>query len=368
MQDSDVGFELTSWIRSDGLRDLRELLAVVPAFRPLWEMLVQTRLIVDANIVQSELRWRLARRLKKDARSALHEAIDAGVVIPFAPFFLKSEIEEHIEEIALESGATVAEALAEWRAFEPHVLFYEPQASTDSDPAVDLDDLPYKHAYQELAATAVYTKDRHLQRMNVPVLTVSLDTTMRRFARSSSVLVHITLGSTVAATISLGALVALFQLVKQAAQAFRRLPTAIQVGAGAMAMGLLIHPKSREKIKDFSQSLRRRATQLEPILRPFLDNVAHQFFAALAEAGETRKEIESVLPATTKRTAITHARAICLMSKEPLSLAEIERRMRDHGYVTRSANFATYLRRLLRTSKQFAEVSPGMWNLQQLRT
>jgi hypothetical protein len=55
------------------------------------------------------------------------------------------------------------------------------------------------------------------------------------------------------------------------------------------------------------------------------------------------------------------------MSKEPLSVAEIERRMRFDGYASRSENFAAYLQRLLRTSKQFIEASPGMWSLQQVQ-
>lgn len=360
--------KLEALIRSDALRELREFLMKVPAFRPLLETLIQIRLIVDANIIQSELRWRLARRRKPDARSGLHEDIVAGVVVLFAPVFLKSEIEEHMEEIALETGVTVTQATEEWQRLQVLIHFYQPQAFQIPDPeVVDVDDLPYKRAYEELTAVAVYSRDAHLPRMDIPVISVSLDLTLRKHARSSSVFVHITLGSTVVATIGFGALKTLFELVRSAGQAFRRLPTAVQVSVAAMGIGLLIHPSSREKITRFFRSLGQGVIELKPILLPILIDFATQFLTAVAETAETRRQIESALPPTRKRSAIMHVRVICLMSKEPLSVGEIERRMRIDGYVSRSANFAAYLRRLLHDSQQFVEVSPGMWSLLQVQ-
>jgi predicted nucleic acid-binding protein len=360
--------KLEALIRSDALRELREFLMNVPAFRPLLETLIQIRLIVDANIIQSELRWRLARRRKPDARSGLHEDIVAGVVVLFAPVFLKSEIEEHMEEIALETDVAVTQAMEEWQRLQVLINFYQPLAFNIPDhEVVDVDDVPYKRAYEELAALAVYSRDPHLPRMNVPVISLSLDLTLRKHARSSSVFVHITLGSTIAATIGFGALKTLFELVRSAGQAFRRLPTAVQVSVAAMGIGLLIHPSSREKITRFFRSLGQGVIELKPILLPVLVDVVSQFLTAAAESAETRKQIESALPSTKKRSAIMHARTVCLMSKEPLSVAEIERRMRFDGYASRSANFAAYLQRLLRTSKQFIEASPGMWSLQQVQ-
>jgi hypothetical protein len=132
-----------------------------------------------------------------------------------------------------------------------------------------------------------------------------------------------------------------------------------------MGIGLLVHPKPREKVTQLFRSLGQGVIELKPILLPVLIAVATQFLTAAAEAAETRKQIESVLPSTKKRSAIMHARTVCLMSKEPLSVAEMERRMRTNGYVSQSANFAAYLRRLLCTSKQFVEASPGLWSLQQ---
>jgi hypothetical protein len=367
--DREMNFELETLFRSDTLRELRELLLKMPIFRPLLEAFVQIRLILDANVIQGELRWRLAKRRKPDARSGLHEAIVAGVVVPFAPGFLKAEIEEHLEEIALDTGATLTQAMGEWQEVQALVHFYEPQAfDVPGLRVVDIDDLPYKRAYEELAAVAVYSRDHHLPQMNVPVVSVSLDPTLQRHARSSSVFVHVALGSTVSAAIGFGALKTLFELVMSAVRVFKRLPTGTQVALAGVAMGLLIHPKSRARSTDCFRLLCQKAIELKPTLLPVLGDFTHQFFAAMVESSETRRQIESALPPTRKRSAIMHARAICLMTKEPISVTEIERRMCNEGYVSQSANFAAYLRRLLRTSKQFVEASPGMWRLHQVHT
>jgi len=50
-------------------------------------------MVMDASAIQGELRWRLRRRAKPAARTGLHEAIEAGVVIAYAPIFLNQEIE-----------------------------------------------------------------------------------------------------------------------------------------------------------------------------------------------------------------------------------------------------------------------------------
>jgi len=85
----------------------------------------------------------------------------------------------------------------------------------------------------------------------------------------------------------------------------------------------------------------------------------------LTEANKTetdaRKRLQGALAKGRKRLALMHARAVCLAARSPLPLVEIERRIRADGYVTRAQNFGTYLRRVLRTSGQFQESSPGGW-------
>jgi hypothetical protein len=83
-------------VRSDALADLSEFRKHNPMLKQVIEEPLQIRLVLDANIVQRELRWRLRSRRNDEARSALHEAIDSGSVLPFAPTALAREIDEHI--------------------------------------------------------------------------------------------------------------------------------------------------------------------------------------------------------------------------------------------------------------------------------
>src|SRR6266404_660 len=87
-------------IPSDALRGVLNLRDEHPFLRPLLTDLMQIVLVLDASAVQGELRWRLGSRAKPTAKTSLHEAIDSGVVIAFAPIFLKREIEKYLPLIA----------------------------------------------------------------------------------------------------------------------------------------------------------------------------------------------------------------------------------------------------------------------------
>jgi hypothetical protein len=81
-------------IRSDLLPKLLALLDSFPSLKPLFPKLLQLRLVADANRVRAELYWRLKKRRNPVSRSSLHESIDAGVVVFFAPEHAKQEIEK----------------------------------------------------------------------------------------------------------------------------------------------------------------------------------------------------------------------------------------------------------------------------------
>jgi hypothetical protein len=98
---------------------------------------LQIRAIVDANVVQGELRWRLGSRENPQARSGLEEAIDAGVLVLIAPSFLMLEIEKHLPAIADRTGATLSEAEREWELFQAKLHFYHPSSQVVDGPVAD---------------------------------------------------------------------------------------------------------------------------------------------------------------------------------------------------------------------------------------
>src|SRR5260370_41235054 len=99
-------------ILSDALRALLDLRDEFPLFRQLLDDVIQIVMVMDASAIQGELRWRLRRRTKPAARTGLHEAIEAGVVIAYAPIFLKQEIENYLPLIYIDTGMSIKQSSA----------------------------------------------------------------------------------------------------------------------------------------------------------------------------------------------------------------------------------------------------------------
>src|SRR5260370_3014295 len=121
--------KLQSLFPSDKLAELREFIKKLAAFSPSLKDLIQVWIVVDASVIQEELRWRLGSRRNPTARSGFQESIESGFFIPVAPPFLKAEIEEHLDEIAADEEVTVEQARTEWEKFQPYLHFYEPRIS-----------------------------------------------------------------------------------------------------------------------------------------------------------------------------------------------------------------------------------------------
>ena len=185
--------------------------------------------------------------------------------------------------------------------------------------------------------------------MNVPLVSGSPDLVLRTYARSSSVVINVTLGTSFVLFISFESLAGLYWLIEKAVTGFGRLPSWAQWTIALAAFALLAHPKSRQKLIDAWGWVWATVKGWGPGLVTVLGEVGEQYSAAQKTATRTYAEIQSALPKAGRRTAIQHARSICLLSNEPLSLPELEQRMRKEGYSTKARNFALYLRRVLQT-------------------
>ncbi len=78
--------------RSDLLPHLVSSIQAFPSLRKLFPEILQLRVGIDANIVQSELQCRLKCRRKPGARYALDELLVCGILIEYAPHFLREEM------------------------------------------------------------------------------------------------------------------------------------------------------------------------------------------------------------------------------------------------------------------------------------
>lgn len=351
---------LEEMLRSDLLPKLVALLNAFPGLKTLVPNLFQLRLVVDANRVRGELYWRLKKRRNSANRSSLHEAIDAGVVVLFAPEHTKWEIEKHYEDIAFQTGSTVDRVKEEWSHFQSCLRFYAPKMHPSlTQTYADIDDFPYLATWKELDTQAVYTTDPHLAAMGVPVVSVLIDMHLRDYARASAVQIAVGIGYSVSFVVGWEFLEVVYKLLARCVRAIRRLPPAVQIGLVAAGMICLAHPKSRAKLKEGWSTLKNSEAVLA--LGDAIADFALQVTGAAEKAKANYQIVETALPARQKRPLLMHARAVCIAAGAPLTLAEMERQIRLGGYSSQAQSFRQYLRRVLRSDSSFVEVGRGEW-------
>lgn len=359
-----VGSEIANILRADMLPHLVAILENFPALRPILPKVLQLAVVIDANIVYGELRWRLKKRPRPDVRSSLEEALASHVLIAYGPHHLDDEIREHMEEIALDTKHPIKDVEREWELFRPHIHFHTGRTGAGGH-LPDPDDTAYLDTMHEVAARGIYTRDPHFQESTVPLIFVAMDIrnpmdgALRRYARATAVRVGLSMGSSVSAIVSVEVLIALGRVLKALSAAFKRLSPTAQLLILAGIGGVLLHPKSRLKLKEFWGALQE---SLRPLLWDAVFEAMYQFTEATNTAEAAYKEIEALLPAARRRPLIAHARAVCLASEKPLSEKTILQKAFTNGYVARSGGSPSYLRRVLVKDGQFIESATG-WSI-----
>lgn len=347
-------------IRSDALSSILDLRNVSPLFQQLLSDVIQIVVVLDASAVQSELRWRLGSRTNPTARTALHEAIDSGAVIAVAPAFLKQEIEKYISQIASETRVTIEAARAEWERVQRLIRFYVPSGDSSEFASVDPKDSPYAITARELDADCVWTNDAHFTRMGVTAVGSDMDTVLRDYARSTSILVTVKLGTGIALIFGCQALA---EMTRAVAGMIQKLPPAVKLTLGVVLTIALLHPRSRDRLIKSSKKIWERVKESRPVLALTSDSTIKHLAEAVTTSKLTRDTIKLRLPVRGKQTtALTHARHVLLRSPRPLTTGEVADRIVTNGYSSRSKTFPSYVGQLLRRNPTlFSKNGDGLW-------
>jgi len=347
---------------SEMLAGLVRALRSAPDLARFVKDVIRVRIVLDANSVHDELSFRLRRR-SPVARTDLREMIDAGVVEAFIPRFLDGEIAEHAQEIGERFGKTAEEVWAAYLEFRPRLRPYDPQEAHDPVAAeIDPDDVLYKRVFEELGADVVLTQDKHFKEMKVPSLG-RMPRALREYARSSSVSIGIACGSGFVLVLGFGSLKGLCAVVDVFLSAIGRLPDWAKLLLAGSFAALIVHPASREKLKEQWTRLCEGMVSLASALGPFLGEIAVVYVTASDQAKRISEELRHILPETRPKTAIQLIRLILLTSVEPMSIAEIAVRMRGEGLSGGDENLGQDIEKELRGSVQFIEAAPGQWIL-----
>lgn len=348
-------------IRSDHLRIFRSLAAAYPVLSQLLK-LYRVRLIVDANIIIGDVRW-LARRRTPGARTALQEAIAAGTIVAFAPPELEEDVREKLPRIAADDQIELARLEAEWEGYRGLLRFRTPGPGKMPEWVQDPDDLPYLFLHAEIGADAILTRDTDIAAMGGDVIDVGVVLALRDYSRGASVQAAIHVGGTV---VTLGGLIVIRQvwrILRLAVSAFGQLPGWLKVTAALALIGALLHPRGREFLRNAAVWLPEHIGPLFDVLTPMLDQLVSHATESRQLIDSAAQRIGPLVAASRPRTARVHARRACLEAQGPLALEELARRVIEDGYVTRSRDFPSYLRRVLRTDREFVESPRGQWTL-----
>lgn len=190
-----------------------------------------------------------------------------------------------------------------------------------------------------------------------------LDLTLRDYARATAVRLTIHLGTRYSVMLGVASFIGFAKTCRTCMQAMTRLPTAVKIVITVVVLFAIAHPKSRAKLLNLLESVRGQFDHVKPLLGGWLLELATQSSAADKSASETGNRIRSAIPSGRRLPAIVRARAICLTSNKALTIQQIESRMRNDGYVSKSRNFGAYLTRLMRNDGRFAEVTSGRWTV-----
>ena len=353
--------------RSDLFRSLYELIRLIPAFAGALQSVIRIEIVIDANVVRGEIRFRLKRR-KPEARSDLGEAIDSGVVIVFAPKHILSEMDdEHLSRILDGTGKTVADARREWENLRPKLRLYEPMS--EGDPAlraIDADDVAYAVTCEETGAHAVHSRDRHLKRMGAPVVKGIPDRALRDCARSGAVVMGITASSGLAITVTYASVRGAWLLPEKVFEGFCSLPAWAKILIVGGSVAVVTQPRFRAGAAERWNKLRDSFASIAPDILEVLDiigQLASPYQDAEQEATRSKAELQALLPPPPLKTLIQHARSVCLRQDSPLSLDEILRLMKCDGYPASSRSGRASLIEALRASGQFLETESGEWSM-----
>jgi hypothetical protein len=194
--------------------------------------------------------------------------------------------------------------------------------------------------------------------MGARIMPAGLDRVLRDYARSTTIILTVKLGSGFALVVGGHMVYALAILV---ADFLRKLPPFLKFLLAAAAAIALLHPDSRKRILGFTQKL------LQNVRVGVSSALSSEAIRTLVDeaslAATSRKAIMDALPLKKGSPAIAFAFRVCQRAEGPLSDSVIAERIKSAGYVTCSRTFVSYVRRILRRDSRFTLTPEGRWTL-----
>ena len=237
-------------VRSDKLKELR---AVVQSWKESSAVIggaAQFRLVVDTNIVLSEVLWLATKRINPAAKTELLETIEAETIDLYAPPTLLDEVERHIPLIAAKKGIDIQLLYVEWSIYKTKLKIAVPdvEAVQILKNGVDPDDAEFVALAQTIGAAGVISKDKHIGLMGGNQISVMCITHLRNYSRATSIEMNIKVNGVLFFNISIATIRGLFEGGKALINGIGKAPDWVKFALLAGVVFVALHPGARATV------------------------------------------------------------------------------------------------------------------------
>lgn len=249
--EDDFANILKAALRSDLLRELRQLLNGMQELKKVVGHVAEFVVVADTNILLFEIIWLMKGRKNSMARTALEESVAAGTITVFATPQIVAEVERHLPRLAAERGLAADACATEWARYKERLLrVREPSAILTEKyrRGRDPDDASTLALADEIGADGILTEDKDIKGMGGTSIPFVFTLEARDYSRKTVVSVSIRLGGCFIMLGAINAAEAIALVVRGCWNWLRALPDPVKLIALAAALFAVVHPDSRRAI------------------------------------------------------------------------------------------------------------------------
>lgn len=237
-------------VRSDKLKELRSVVQSWKNSNLLLDGAVQFRLVVDSNVVIGDILWLVAERTNESAKTQLMEIIEAETIQVYVPPALLVEVDEKIPLIAEKRKLNKDQMYAHWEAYKTMLIVHEPDAERVRilKNGVDPDDADFVALAETIAASGVFSKDKHIGMMGGNQISIECVAHLRNYSRATAIELNIKVNGVMFAKVGTGAIRGIFAGIKALIDGISRAPDWVKLALIAGGLFVALHPGTRESV------------------------------------------------------------------------------------------------------------------------
>lgn len=234
-------------IHPDSLRLIRSLCEGEDSpFYPLFQNLFQMPIILDTNVIISDLLWLAKKRKNPDVMPKLLNILVCGTLKAYAPAFLLEELDKNLPRLSEEHGIPLEIFNKHWDEYRPYIELVEVEEATEEEiaQAQDPKDLPYIKVQRKIGAK-IYTEDTDISAMSGEVTNKAIIICLNEYSQYATVEYSIKIIGVSSVLITQGMIIGVAEIVKILSKQGQKLPSWALSIVALMIILAVAHPKSR---------------------------------------------------------------------------------------------------------------------------